>query len=128
MVKRNPAFEDLFAQADVAGLAAGHASTPATMIVEQHASPLDDDSPVLQRWAVPDGPCGFAWIVVRPGNCPFANWLKRAGKARTAYGGGVQVSVHAFNQSLTRKEAYAHAFANVLSAAGIKAYADSRMD
>jgi hypothetical protein len=50
------------------------------------------------------------------------------GLGRKNYGGGYALSVQDFNQSLTRKEAYAHAFAKVLNDHGITAYTDSRMD
>lgn len=74
-------------------------------------------------------PCGFAWIKVRPANSPFANWLKKNGHVRgVAYHGGVDIWVHEFGQSMQRKEAFAHAFAEVIYNAGIKAYAQSRID
>jgi hypothetical protein len=47
---------------------------------------------------------------------------------RKNYGSGWCISVRDFNQSLTRKEVYAHAFAEVLRANGVDAYVDSRMD
>jgi hypothetical protein len=58
--------------------------------------------------------CGFAWVTVKPGNCVFANWLKKKGHARKAYGGGVQIWISGYGQSHDKKEAYAHAFANKL--------------
>ncbi len=65
---------------------------------------------------------------MKPGNSWFARFLKAAGLARKAVYGGVSVWVSAYNQSMERKEAYAHAFANVLRSVGIDAYAESRMD
>ena len=50
------------------------------------------------------------------------------GLASKAYPTGLHFWVGLFNQSMTRKEAYASAFAKVLNEAGIQAYADSRMD
>jgi hypothetical protein len=38
------------------------------------------------------------------------------------------MSVREFGQSLTRKEAYADAFADVLKEVGMRVYVDSRMD
>jgi hypothetical protein len=99
------------------------------MHVVQHKHPFDDSSPIIKRYApVMDGVCGFASVIVRPGNSSFANWLRKQGKGYKSYYGGWEYSVHAFNQSLERKEAYARSFAAVLSEAGIKAYVSSRMD
>jgi hypothetical protein len=118
--------------ADAAGKAAAAAVTPVPMVVQERANPLDDSSPVVRQWApVMDGVCGFAWVNVKPGNSAFANWLKKQPGSRwrtDSYEGGVSMSVFDYNQSLTRKAAYAGAFARVLSEAGIRAYSASRMD
>lgn len=122
-------FNKLWDDAHVAGMIAAGAMTPTPMIVEQHANMLDDASPVVKSWTVLDGACGFAWVIVKPGNSPFANWAKKYKGAKKDYYGGVRVKwVSEFNQSIARKEAYAGAFAKVLSDAGIKAYANSRLD
>jgi len=118
----------LFAAADAAGKAAASGTTPEPMVVQQHASMLNDASPVVKEWLVPDGVCGFAWVVIRPGNCRAANYAKAHWNARKDYYGGVSISCHDYNQSMTRKEAYAHAFAGVLRSAGIDARGQSRMD
>jgi hypothetical protein len=123
-------FRELYDKAHAAGMAAGAACKPVAMVVGHAASPLgggiDYSKPVYH---VPDGPCGFAWVTVKPGNCRLANWLKKAGLARKAYGGGVAVWVSEFGQSMARKEAYARAFAKVLNTAGFsRVYAESRMD
>jgi hypothetical protein len=115
MKGRDKAFEDLVLKAHEAGMRAGQAVVPVPMHVQGYA-------PVME------GPCGFAWVTVRPGNSPFANFLKRAKLADKAYGGGVSVWVSEFGQSVARKEAYARAYAAVLQDAGVKAYADSRLD
>jgi Fe-S oxidoreductase len=82
-----------------------------------------------QTWIVEDGVCGFAWINVKPAYSAVAKALVAAGLARKdGYEGGVTVWVSDYNQSITRKEAYARAFAKVLQDAGIRAYASSRMD
>lgn len=78
-------------------------------------------------WHVPDGPCGFAWIKFA-GNTPWARWAKAHAGAHNAYPTGYMIWVSDYNQSMQRKEAYAHAFATVLRDAGIHAYAASRMD
>lgn len=118
----------LYNKAHTAGMAAGTSFKPAPMVVQTHADPLTPNSPVVASEVVSEGVCGFAWITVRPGNCSFANWLKKNHLARPAYRGGVDIWVYQFNQSMQRKEAYADAFAKVLVEAGINAYAGSRMD
>jgi hypothetical protein len=124
-------FRALFDKAYEAGMAAGRGSTPVTMIVGSPTTPLGDDIDYTKKiYVVPDGPCGFAWVNVRPGNCRFANWLKKNKLGRhDSYEGGVKIWVREFGQSMTRKEAFANAFADVVRAAGIeRCYAGSRMD
>ena len=123
-------FAELFRKAHEAGMAAGAATTPAPMVVNKHASPLDDSSPVVKSWVVPDGVCGFAWVTIRPATSAAARYAKEFIKrgVHKGYHGGIEIMVHEFGQSLTRKEAYARAYARVLEAAGIRATADSRID
>jgi hypothetical protein len=121
-------FQMLYDAAHKAGMDAGNAAVPTPMVVQQHANMADDNSQVVKQWFVGEGLCGFAWIVIRPGNCSFARWLKSKNLANKHYYGGVSVWVRDFGQSMTRKEAYAYAFAKVLKDAGITAYADSRLD
>ena len=129
-MRNNVQFEAAYNKATAAGRAAGEAAKPCAMVVQAHDNPADDASPVTQQWYVPDGPCGFAWVKVMPGNCAFANWLKKNKLARKAYGGGVDIWISAFGQSMQRKEACAHAIAKVLNdeLPGLKIYANSRMD
>ncbi len=99
------------------------------MHVVQRANPFDDSSPVVHRYApVMDGVCGFAWVTIRPGTSSFARWVSKTGRGRKGYYGGIQIWVSGFGQSMTRKEAYADAFAAVLREAGVSASAGSRMD
>jgi len=122
-------FEALYIKAELPGIEAANACVPVPMTVVERASPFDDNSPVVRRYApVLDGACGFAWVVIAPGNCPFANWLKKNGKASRHFYGGVSIWISRYNQSMTKKEAHAHAMARVIAAAGIKAYPGSRMD
>ena len=54
---------------------------------------------------------------------------KKEGIGKTdSFEGGYMIWISAYNQSLQKKEAYAVAFAEVLSKNGIRAYAMSRMD
>lgn len=122
-------WQALHDRAAAAGHAAATGVTPPTMIVSEHTDMLDDASPIRKQWIVPEGPCGFAWVNIKPGNGPFANWLKKHGLARPdGYYGGVTIWVHEYGQSITRKESYAHAYARTLTEAGIRAIPMSRMD
>ncbi len=120
--------QEIYQEAHEAGMKAGQACIPQPMTVGQHANMLDDKSEVVKSWYVPQGVCGFAWIKVRPGNCSFAKWLKENNKGRNGYDGGVDIWVHEFGQSMEMKEAFAHAFSDVLQKYGINAQSDSRMD
>jgi hypothetical protein len=136
MGKRDAEFQSLHDKAHAAGMAAGEAAVPAVMHLVERENPFDDSSRVVQRYVEPEGPCGFAWINIRPGNSPFAIWAKKQGRpgrpdwelARKSYYGGVDIWVSEFGQSMQRKEAYARAYAEVLREAGIKAHSMSRMD
>lgn len=121
-------FAALYEEADARGFQAAEAAIPTPMIVGEETTPfsgvMDYSKPT---YFVADGLCGFAWIKFK-GNTAFGRWAKKQGYATPAYNGGLQVRVAGFNQSVTRKEAYAHAFAETLRAAGIEAYAESRLD
>ena len=76
-------------------------------------------------------PCGFAWVNVRPATQPFARWLKKEGIVKSrSWQGGYDIWNPSNNstQSMDAKEAGARAYARVLQANGIHAYAQSRMD
>lgn len=79
-------------------------------------------------WFVRGGVCGFAWVTVRPANCSFARYLKEEKGCRLAYGGGMQIWISDYSQSMQMKEFYARAFAEKLREFGIRATSDSRMD
>lgn len=120
-------FQSLFALARKAGVEAGMNARPQPVTfvsVDINDKPI----PGAKEYYEPEGLCGFAWITIYPGNCPAANAAKKLGIARKAYGGGVQIWVSDFDQSMARKEAYAQAYAKVLQEAGLKAYAGSRLD
>lgn len=120
----------LFVLAHQAGLAAAAKVTPTPMHVVEREHPLDDTSRIVKRYApVMSGVCGFAWIIVKPGNGSFARHLKSLGLARTSdYYGGVMVSISDHGQSYEKKSAHAAAFAKVLSEAGIRAMNMDRLD
>jgi len=113
--------EALYSQADQAGKAAVESMQVRPMVVS--------DPDTNQRWYVEDGVCGFAWIKIRPAKGEFVKWLKQNKIGRTdSFEGGYMIWVHAYNQSMEKKHAYAKAFAKVLEQNGLKAYAFSRMD
>jgi hypothetical protein len=122
-------------EACAAGLAAGKACKPVPMVVGQAVDLFSDKMVPGTESVVEDGVCGFAWVNVRPATSAFCKWWKKnIGEAtgrevHRAYEGGYTVLwVGEFNQSMTRKEAYAQAFAEVLRKYGIKASAMSRLD
>lgn len=127
--ERNEKFEKIWEEAHEAGMTAGNAMIPTPMVVQKHLNPLDDNSPVTNSWNVPQGACGFAWVIVKPGNSSFALWAKNNKEATRAYEGGMKVKwVSEFNQSVEQKYAYACAFAEVLRKYDIDARAHDRMD
>ena len=76
-------------------------------------------------------PCGFAWVNIRPATQPFARWLRKTGVVKSvSWQGGYDIWNPSNNstQSMDAKEAGARAYARVLQANGIHAYAQSRMD
>ena len=122
-------FAKIWQEAENAGKTAATNCVVVPMIVEQHENILDDNSPVKKQWVVDDGVCGFASVTIRPGNCTFANWLKKMGYAKiNHYSGGVYIWISEYNQSMTRKEAHAIAMCDVFRKYGINANWDSRMD
>jgi len=127
----NKEMNDLYQKAHQAGIERANeiADSIKPMIVEEHKNMLDDSSKVVKQYVVEGGPCGFAWINIRPGNCKFANWLKKNKLASAdSYYGGVSIWVHEFGQSMALKEAYAQAFSRFIEGYGIKSYSMSRMD
>ena len=125
MTKQDAEFAALWAKAHAAGMAAGAAvaPTPMTVVVTDIAG-----RQIGRAQHVAEGMCGFAWVTF-PGNGAFGRWAKAQGLARPDYPTGLRISVQAFNQSMERKEAYAHAACKVLREAGIpRVYCVSRLD
>jgi len=121
-------FQTIYNEAHSAGMTAGNAHRPTPMTVQQHANPLNDNSPVVQQWHVAGGVCGFAEVIIKPATCAFVRYLRSKGIGRKSYYGGWSLWISEFGQSMECKEAYAHAFSKVLNDNGIKSYATSRMD
>ena len=120
---------ELFDRAHHAGLRAGHESTPTPMVVGSPSTPFGSDIDYSKKtYFVEGGACGFAGVVIKPARGKFVSYLKSIGIGNKHYYGGYYVSVREFGQSLARKEAYAEAYAKVLSEEGMRCYVDSRMD
>ena len=119
-----PGFAQLHEQAHEVGMKAGTDALPSPMVVSEADI---QGNPVGKSWFVSEGACGFAWVAFK-GNTAWGKWAKKQGIASTASPKGLQIWVDQFNQSMTRKEAYARAYAGVLREAGIDAYSGSRMD
>ena len=122
--------QEIYSEAHSAGLAAGHGCTPTPMVVGTPTTPLGNDIDYEKDvHYVSDGPCGFAWINIKPARGKFVKFLKDNNIGRKdSYYGGYTIWVSEFGQSMTRKENYARAFTKVLNENGLKAYAMSRMD
>ena len=119
----------IYKEAYEAGIIAGKEAIPTPMIVGQPTTPLGNDIDFKkQTYFVAEGACGFAWVTIAPARGAFVNYLKSINAGYKGYYGGYQVSVREFGQSITRKEAFAGAFAKVLNSYGINAFAESRLD
>tara|TARA_Y100000590_G_scaffold440004_1_gene564816 strand:+ start:380 stop:763 length:384 start_codon:yes stop_codon:yes gene_type:complete len=123
------ACEKLLERAHLMGMDAGRRVGVTPMVVgtptELFGNEIDWDK---STYHVSDGVCGFAGVVIKPARGKFVSYLKSLGMGYKHYYGGWYVSVREFGQSMTRKEAYAEAFAKVLTEEGMSCYVDSRMD
>lgn len=111
---------NIIAEAQQAGNTAFNAAIPNPMVVTDGR----------QQWVCDDGVCGFAWVNLSGirSNSKIGKAFIAAGFSKNEYERCLQYWVHSPSQSMTRKEAFARAFANVLKKHGITAYAGSRMD
>lgn len=77
-----------------------------------------------------DAYCGFAWVTIFDGRSKFTKELVEAGIARKSWDGTYTIWNPSQNptQSMSVKEYGSNAYAKVLNAFGIKAYAQSRAD
>lgn len=120
----------IYKEADAAGHEAATTVVPTPMIVGTPTTVLGNDIDYKkQTYFVEGGVCGFAWVKIFPARGAFVNYLKSIKVGSTnGYEGGYDIWVRGYGQSVTRKAAYAGAFAQVLQKYGIKAYGDSRLD
>jgi hypothetical protein len=114
-------FRQIHAAALRAGREAAKACVPEPMVV---VGSYPDGK---KRWIVPGGVCGSASIRFK-GNTAWGRWAKKRGIADSAYGGGLEIWISEYGQSLERKVAHAQAYANTLGANGIFGWVSSRMD
>ena len=96
-----------------AGEEAGKECVPRPIIVGD-ADLQGNMLPTGKKYYVPQGVCGFAWVIVRPGTSSFARWMRKYTNARTAYRGGTQHWIRFGGQSYEIKMAYAYAMAGSL--------------
>lgn len=126
---------NLYLEACFTGAFAGKNSTPTPMSVVRVGlddKPLPNEVPSV----IMEGPCGFAWVTIRPARGAFVNFLKARGVGHSGYYGGYQISTNViereanvdFGQSYERKMAAAEAFAATLQTWGINAVAEGRLD
>ena len=110
----------IVAEAQKAGLVALENAITKPMVVHGGARP----------YLVEGGVCGFAWVNVYGirSNSKLGKVLDRLGFRKSSYEKAHQFWVFDGGQSMERKEAYAFAMADALRKAGLRAYADSRMD
>ena len=122
MTKKTITTTELLKQAETAGLKAGLEVVPTPVYFK--------DAHTGQTYDSADGACGFAHVNISPARGKFVNYLKKIGKGHKSYQGGWDywVGSSELGQSITRKEAYADAFAKVLKEWGINCYATSRLD
>ena len=113
-------FKNLHATAHSAGMSAMNAAKPRPVVFYDAHNPSE-------RYHEAGGLCGFAWIKFA-GNTAWGRWAKKAKIARENHPSGLYVWVREGGQSVELKEAYANAYAKVLQDAGIKAYAQSKLD
>lgn len=124
-------YSEIHNDCHAAGIAAGIKCRPIPMMVGEAKSIFSNEIDYTkQTYLLDEGACGFAWVTIHPGNSKLANAYKKLGLARPAYGGGVQIWVSEFGQSIDRKEAYAYAYAKKLKelTGEERIYAGSRLD
>lgn len=127
----NDEMQYIYDMASALGQIAAEKHTPTPMVVQQHANPLDDSSPVVKTYEpVMGGVCGFAWVNVKPGTSRFARWLKKEGLARSDdYLGGVTMFIHEYGQSYELKMTHANRMARYMREHhDINASAQGRLD
>lgn len=133
---QNFEFRKLCDKADVEGRAAVAEVVTRAVLIYQETYPFSGEMDKTKpSYTLDDFPCGFSWILVYPANKGNTRLgkeerklLESVGFRKNDYEKTYRLWVSDFNQSMQKKEAYARAYAKVLSAAGFRAYSGSRMD
>jgi len=128
--------QDIFDEAMVYAEKVSARKVPQPIIVGTAKTFLGDEIDETKKtYFVAGGVCGFAWVVIKPAQSKFVQWLKKQDIGYKAYGGGWAIMARPQNtknnplaQSLEINEAWARAFAEILRENGLNAYAESRMD
>ena len=106
--------EKLLERAHLMGMDAGRSVGVTPMVVGTPTTLFGSEIDYSKKtYFVEGGVCGFAGVVIKPARGKFVSYLKSIGIGNKHYYGGYYVSVHEFGQSLTRKEAYADAYASL---------------
>lgn len=148
-------WKEALSDATLNGYLAGLDHKPTPMVVYSPKAPFVDESPDYSQpvYHVPSGVCGFAWVNLKAKKGPegkearqFLNWLLGRSKPapgaqptaypgfrlpdKKAYGGGYNLWVSGFDQSMECKYAAACVVAKALNEAvpGLTAWAQERMD
>lgn len=143
-------FRSLLDRAAEAGRRAAAEAVPTPMVVVEADLLTGRPRPGGRSWGAPEGPCGFAWVTIRPATSALARYIRRhemapedrlypdpawharcdsqGGSWHRSSGGGYEFWVWSGGQSVARKEAYAQAYARVLTEAGWPATYGSRLD
>ena len=74
-MKKADVYKELVIKAHEAGMAAIDGCVPTPMVVEQHESVFDDNSPVVESWYVSEGMCGFAWVKLKNARQSLVCWI-----------------------------------------------------
>jgi hypothetical protein len=105
-------YESIHNECHQTGLLVGVRVNTRPMLVGEAKSLLSNEIDYTKKtYLMDDGPCGYAWVTIRPGNSKLANAYKKLGLAKSAWNGGVEYWVSEFGQSVDRKAAYAEAYA-----------------
>ena len=121
-------FSELYNHARKVGYAAGKEHEPTPKLFRRFMAHGDFTGSVENEWQASDGALGIAWIVIRPGNCPFGNWLKRNKKGGVGFKNTIHIIISDHAQSYECKIKHAEAMASIFREAGINAYSHSRLD
>ncbi len=122
--------EEIYNEARAAGCKAWEECTPNPVVFGQAKSLFGNEMVPGTESLCTEGCCGFAWVIVKPARGPFIKYCKenKIGSKHVYPGWYIGARGPWDSQSIDRKEAYAYAFAAVLSENGLNCYVGSRLD